>query len=192
MATEPLALLDRALDQTERVIAGIRPDQAHLPTPCSSWDVRALVGHLVDVLGTFAARARGESPGMPASAADPGDDWPGAFRARADELLAAWQAAGDLDRKVDLGIGELPLRFVIDQQVTECAAHTWDLVTATGQRADLDPEIAEHALDWARGALQPAFRGTEAEGKAFGPEVQVPADAPAYDRLAAFFGRQAG
>lgn len=45
------------------------------------------------------------------------------------------------------------------------------------------------ALAWARTAMRPEFRGDEASGMAFGPEVEVPGDAPAEDRLAAFFGR---
>jgi hypothetical protein len=39
--------------------------------------------------------------------------------------------------------------------------------------------------------LKPQFRGDEESGRAFGPKVPVPDDAPLYDRLAAFFGRDA-
>jgi hypothetical protein len=45
------------------------------------------------------------------------------------------------------------------------------------------------ALDWGRENLGPEFRGDEASGRVFGPEVSVPKDAALYDRLAAFFGR---
>jgi len=31
--------------------------------------------------------------------------------------------------------------------VAEFAVHGWDVVKATGQRADLDPRLAEHALN---------------------------------------------
>ena len=73
-----------------------------------------------------------------------------------------------------------------DQQIAELATHDWDLARATGQPAELDPALAEHALRWSRGMLRPEFRGP---GKAFGVEVPVPDDAPAYDRLAGWFGR---
>jgi hypothetical protein len=36
-------------------------------------------------------------------------------------------------------------------------------------------------------ALRPEFRGSEESGKVFGPEQAVLAEAPAYDRLAAFW-----
>jgi len=37
----------RALDETARLVDAVRPDQMGLPTPCSDWDVQALLAHLV-------------------------------------------------------------------------------------------------------------------------------------------------
>jgi uncharacterized protein (TIGR03086 family) len=86
--------------------------------------------------------------------------------------------------------GEAPLRARADQQITELAVHDWDLARATGQQpGGLDPALAEHALAWSRGMLRPEFRGPD---KAFGLEVPVPDDAPVYDRLAGWFGRDPG
>ena len=79
---------------------------------------------------------------------------------------------------------------IVDQQIAELAVHGWDLAVATGQSTPLDTEVGDTALTWARTALQPQFRGSEDEGKAFGPEVDVPEDAPLYDRLAGFFGHR--
>ncbi|MEC3954727.1 hypothetical protein VMT65_16935 [Nocardia sp. CDC153] len=53
----------------------------------------------------------------------------------------------------------------------------------------LDPEHAEYGLAWSKQLLKPEFRGP---GKAFGHEVPIADDAPAYDRLAAWFGRDPG
>lgn len=69
---------------------------------------------------------------------------------------------------------------------TELAVHGWDLVTASGVDVPLDDEIAEHALAWAHARLHPRHRGPD---KAFGHGVPVPPDAPVYDRLAGWFGR---
>jgi len=192
-STDPVSLLSRALDQAGALVAGTRADQADLPTPCHSWDVAELVTHLVHGLRQFTVRASGASPDWTAPRADVEGDPAEAFRAGADGLVAAWRAAGDLDGTVELpGMGEVPARFPVDQQIAELAVHAWDLAVATGQSTDLDPEVAQTALAWARGTLQPGFRGSEEEGKAFGPEVTVPEDAPVYDRLAAFFGRRVG
>jgi len=85
--------------------------------------------------------------------------------------------------------GEAPLRFRADQQIAELAMHDWDLARATGQPAELDPALAEHALP-----LVPRHAAARVPGpdKAFGVEVPVADDAPVYDRLAGWFGRDPG
>jgi uncharacterized protein (TIGR03086 family) len=187
---DTLALLERALDQTAAIITAIPPGQANLPTPCPGWDVRALVRHLVGQdMRNFLVSVRGETADWRAPADELRDDWAAEFQDRAGPLRAAWRAA-DLGQPIAMpGGGEAPLRGRADQQIAELATHDWDLVKATGQRADLDPALAEHALDWSHQVLRPEFRGPD---KAFGPEVPVSPDAPAYDRLAGWFGRDPG
>src|SRR6266496_3811875 len=132
--TDPVALLERALDQTAGLIAAIEPSQAGLATPCAGWDVRALVSHLAGQdLRNFLVAVRGEAADWQAPAEDIGDDWAAAFRDRAAPLRVAWRAA-DLDRPVSRPGGEAPLRARADQQITELAAHDWDLARATGQQ----------------------------------------------------------
>jgi len=183
-----VGLLERALDQTAAIIAGIGAEQAALPTPCTDWDVRALVRHLIGQdLRNFTVAARGETADWQAPAGNVGEDWAGAFRDGAAQLLAVWRAA-DLDRPITMpGGGQAPLGARASQQMAEFAVHGWDLVKATGQRVSLDPQLAERALDWSHQMLRP-----EARGKAFGPEVPVPPDAPIYDQLAGWFGRDPG
>jgi len=187
---DTLALLERALDQTAAIIAAIPASQADLPTPCPDWDVRALVRHVVGQdMRNFLVSARGETARWQAPADELGGDWAADFRDRAGPLMAVWRAA-DLAQPVPMPAGgEAPLRGRADQQIAELATHGWDLVKATGQRASLDPRLAERALDWSHRMLRPEFRGPD---RAFGPEVPVPAGAPAYDRLAGWFGRDPG
>jgi len=186
--TDTLALLQRALDQTQAIIAGIRPDQADLSTPCGEWDVRRLVAHLAPRgLGNFTVAARGEMPDWQAPAIDPGSDWGATFASAAHTLMETWRHA-DLDRPVPIpGGGEAPLRGRADQQIAELAVHGWDLARATGQALNvLDPTVAGHALAWARQRLRPEHRGPR---RAFAAEVAVADDAPVQDRLAGWFGR---
>jgi uncharacterized protein (TIGR03086 family) len=191
-AEEPLVQLSQVLDLAESVIERVRPEQATLPTPCRSWDVEALVGHLVNDTGQFTAAATGRRPDWDAPTPGIGSDWAGAFRTGAAVLRAAWIQTGDLDEEIDLPIGRVPKSFVVSQQIAEFAVHSWDLARATGQRAQFPADACEAALAWARTALRPQFRGDEASGMAFGPEVPAPDDASAEDRLAAFFGRRLG
>ena len=106
----------------------------------------------------------------PAGRGDPA----AAFRAQAEDLLGAWRDhSGPVE---DAGL---------DWQCAELAVHTWDLATAVhAPTSGLDPEVAERGLAFMSQGLTPDNRGG-----AFGAEVEVPADAPVYDRLAAFAGR---
>lgn len=183
-----IALMSRALDQTGAVIAAVRPEQATLPTPCRSWNVRALINHVVDEVHQFALVTGGGQRQTPASHAI-GEDWAGAYHAAAGQLLAAWRQPGALDRTHRLPFGEIPATWAVGQQITELAIHAWDIAKATGQSTDLDPELGQLALDWARDNIQPEFRGDETSGYHIGVEVPVRHDAPLYDRIAAFGGR---
>ncbi len=182
-----VALLNRALDQADNVLAQIQKGQEALPTPCAEWDVRALIRHITRTdLPNFTAGARGEAPQWGVQPEELGADWLQDFRDGAQELKRTW-AAADLDQQVpSMGGREAPLRSRADQQIAELAMHSWDLLKATGLTLELDPALAEHGLDWSRGMLRPEFRGPD---KAFGVEVPVPAEAPSYDRLAGWFGR---
>jgi uncharacterized protein (TIGR03086 family) len=187
-ATGSVDLLDRTLAQTEAIVARVRPEQATLPTPCASWDVRALVNHLVHDVRQFTAAVHGGESG-PKDADVIGDDWAGAYRQAASALLAAWRRPGALEGTIRLPFGDFPATWRLGQQIADLAVHGWDVAKATGQPTDLDPEVGQFALDWSRENLKPEFRGDEASGRAFGPEVAVAADAALYDRLAGFFGR---
>jgi uncharacterized protein (TIGR03086 family) len=129
--------------------------------------------------------AAGGTPDWQAPAADVPGDWAEACDNATRELLATWRAA-DIDAMVATGGGQAPLRSRADQQIAELGVHTWDLAKATGQDAPADDAVAEHALAWSRQTLKPEYRGA---GRGFGPEVLVASDAPSYDRLAAWFGR---
>jgi uncharacterized protein (TIGR03086 family) len=184
--SDPVQLLSRALDQTGELIAKVDPAQAVRPTPCKSWDVRALIGHVVEETYRFASVSGG--PPQPADMSL-GDDWAGAYRKAADTLLKAWQRPGALEQTQTHPFGDVPGSWAVDQQITELTSHAWDIAKATGQSTDLDPELGQRALDWGRQNLRPEFRGDEADGFYIGAEVPVADDAPLYDLLAAFGGR---
>jgi uncharacterized protein (TIGR03086 family) len=171
-AERSLDVLSRALDQAESALAEVSPDQLADPTPCTQWDLSALIAHLAADPRNFVAMANGDEPDWSAAAELP-DDWTAAFRAGADELLSTWRAAGDAATAQS-----------IDWQTAEFAVHTWDVVRALGRAVELDPEVAQRGLDFMSGALTPENRGD-----VFAPAVEVAADAPVYDRLAAWAGR---
>jgi uncharacterized protein (TIGR03086 family) len=185
---DPLDSLSLALEQTGAIIANVRADQASLPTPCARWDVRALINHVVLDVQHFTASASGER--WEAHETDViGDDWAGACRRAADELLEAWRRHGVAGRTMHLPFGDMPASWSVSQHIADVVVHGWDVARATGQPIELDPDVGELALEWARQSLKPEFRGDEESGRSFGPEVAVRDDAPVHDRLVGFFGR---
>jgi uncharacterized protein (TIGR03086 family) len=185
-ASEALERLDRALNQAGTVISRVRPGQEHLPTPCTDWDVRELVNHVVADVRQFSAGVGGEAADKPEGDLID-DDWEGAYRRAAADLMSAWRQDGVLERPVKTPMGEVPATWRIGNQVADLVVHAWDIAVATGQSTELDPELGEASLAWGRENLKPEFRG---EGKQFAEEVPVEGDAPLHDRLAAFFGRR--
>ena len=184
-----LTSLQRSCDATEQIVEAIQGDQFALPTPCSEWDVRALINHL---LGTFALGPAllGGPPlemelrpgGLPPIDLA-GDDPLKAYRTHAQTLLGTARA-DDLDRVRPTPLGEVPGSRVIGFVTLDAFVHGWDLARATGQRVEFDPDLAAEMLEFAHQNVGDAVRGT-----VIGPEVAIPADAPTIDRLAAYLGR---
>jgi uncharacterized protein (TIGR03086 family) len=185
---ELVDMLGRTLDQTGGVIATVKPDQAGLPTPCASFDVRELLNHSVYDAKMFAETGQG-LPRPPAGEDLIDDDWAGAYDATAAALLAVWEQPGATEGTISIPQGELPKTWRLGQQIANFAVHGWDVAKATGQPTELDQDVGQFALDWGRENIKPEFRGEEGSGKTFGLEVAVPDEAMLYDRLAGFFGR---
>ena len=185
---DPIALLARALGQVGAILSRVRPEQASLPTPCSPWDVRALVDHVVQDVQRFTVVTSGRASEQHDRGVI-GDDWDAAYRQAARSLLAAWLREDELEQRVQLPFGEFPVSWRLGQQIAYLAMHSWDIAKSTGQSTDLDPEVGELALEWARENLKAQFRDEGGSGCAFSAEVLVDNDASLYDRLAGFMGR---
>jgi uncharacterized protein (TIGR03086 family) len=175
-------LLETALEQARNVIAHVRPEQAELPTPCRSWSVSTVIGHVVHDAEQYAAVAAGGQYQFGVASLD-AQRWSPAFAEGMQALLSAWRARPALDATDERRI---------NQQIAEFTVHTWDIARATRQDVSFDEEVAGRALAWAKQNLRAEHRGSEESGMSFGPEVAIADDAPAADRLAAFFGRDPG
>lgn len=171
-AQESIDVLSRALDQTAEVLAAVPAGRLSAATPCTEWNVARLVAHVVADPRNFLTMSGGGQPDWSVEPPLP-DDWTAEFRSGADDLLRMWRESG-----------ESASAQAVDWQTAEFAVHTWDLVRATEQSIDLDPRVAQRGLDFMSEALTPENRGD-----AFAPAVTISGDAPLYDRLAAFAGR---
>ncbi len=187
--TDPREIHQRAVAQTESIVAAVVPDQLGLPTPCAEYDVRALLSHIVGGLNRIAIVGEGgDALAVPARADGvPDDGWLAAYQAAAARARAAWADDAKLDALFEVPWGKVPGRIAVSGYVQEILTHGWDLAHATGQRTELDPELASWVLGVARRILPPEPRGGEVP---FGPVVPVPPDVGVYAQLAAWLGRQ--
>lgn len=172
-SNDAVIVLNRALDQMGDVLASIHQGHLTKPTPCNDWDVGHLIAHVLAAPGNFLQMSQGEQPDWSATPPLAEDEWAAEFRNSADDLIHFWHQQGD---EADTG--------KVDWQTAEMAVHTWDLVRATGMRIGLDPQVAERGLAFMSQGLTEDNRG-----QAFGPAVEVADDAPIYERLVAFAGR---
>jgi uncharacterized protein (TIGR03086 family) len=169
-----LDTLASALQVTEGIVAGVRPEQASLPTPCPDFQVAQLVDHLVGFATNFADRATGVTPPADPTTTVAGDDMQGAYHDAVVRLVAGYRA-GASDDATPLGIA-----------LIEAISHGWDLAKATDQPTPYPESTTAAALAAGQGMLEPKYRG---EGMPFGEEVKVSSSAPVLHQFVAFMGR---
>jgi uncharacterized protein (TIGR03086 family) len=182
-APQPLDRLtaaDAALAVCQHALRAVTTADLHRATPCTEYDVEALVEHLVASLAGLAAMA-GREVDRPVSA---GGDPEHRVAQVAQQTLEAWWRRG-LGGTVSAGSDELPAPFAASILVLELLVHGWDVAAATGQKLSVSEELAGYVLGLAEEVVTPQLR----RGGSFGEPVEVPADAPALDRLVAFTGR---
>ena len=178
--------LDMALQSTLAILAKVQPADLEAPTPCASWNVRALINHFIGTARWWAGVLAGEADVTDADYA--GGDFVAAYEESIRIALAAFEADGALGRTVTLPFGKFPGAVVRGMAALDQFTHGWDLARAIGYPTDLDPDLAALLLGPARMAITDAYRGPDGEA-AFGPVAQAPAGAGPADELAAFLGR---
>jgi uncharacterized protein (TIGR03086 family) len=182
---------DRAVASTAGIVKTVRPDQADAPTPCTEWDVRDLLNHIIGTLWLSEALLSDHAPRHPmAPGGLPGTDLAGqdpaaAYAEAAAAALTAASAGDTLTRVHTTPLGDMPGPALAGFTTLDIVVHGWDLAQATGQPAALDDTLATHVLAFAEQAITPGSRAPR-----IGPAVPVAADAPLTDRLVAFLGRQ--
>jgi len=180
-------MLILALDQTQRVIDTIGPDDLDLPTPCPEYDVRTLLGHLLTVVARIDLALNGGNALDVPTITTGVDDVPAEWKSRRTALDATLAADDVLGRTCKLPWATLPAAAAIGAYTAELTMHAWDLAKATDRLGLLDDTLATYCLPLVQQFVPAEGRGGHIP---FGPVVPVADDAPAYDRLAGWQGRQ--
>ncbi|MGH9031919.1 MAG: TIGR03086 family metal-binding protein [Acidimicrobiia bacterium] len=185
---QPLEAMETAIAQTRPIVAAISPDQYERTTPCTDWDVRALLDHLLGVLALWRDLPSGTADPAVLGQAHIGDDPSRSYDALAAAVLTAWRADSVVDNPVQFPGSEMPGGFAARMLAGDVLLHGWDLARATGQTRSWDEELAADILDWQEQAAR-RFP-PDVRARAFAPEVAVPAGADTMTRLVGFVGRQ--
>jgi uncharacterized protein (TIGR03086 family) len=189
-ADQPLPDLRNAVSSAQEWVAGlvaaVRPDQLGAPTPCTDFEVEALLRHLFGVADRLSAMGAGHpADSVPPSVSVLPDDVVGAYLARVEAGRRAWSDPASLGRLVEAPFGRVPGAVVLGVYLAENLIHGWDLAVATGQDPEADPALVGPAY----ATMQRALPASGREGFPFDPPVAPVADAGPTERLANWTGR---
>jgi uncharacterized protein (TIGR03086 family) len=185
----PVELFSKASSSAQGVLAGVKQDQTNSPTPCSEWDVQALMNHIVGGAQYLKLSLAGTPP--PAGSAPPPPETDvtklaSNYGSLTAEVLQLAANPATLEVQVATPAGEMSAGQFMGILFMDHLVHSWDLAKATGQSAKLDPELAEICYQM----CNPGIIEMAREHGAFGPAVVVPDSASTQDKLLGYLGRQ--
>ena len=181
------------LDDLAALIGATTPEQDELPTPCTGLTVAGLRRHLLGGVQYFTVALADPTGGRrPDPRAYTGSDAPAVVSSRIRTLVGTVrftlaERGEDAPVHVPELVGTVPAGRAIGLLLAETLVHGWDLSRALDRPWSPEPEASEQAHAALADTIQPEFRG--GEGMPFAPELPVPADASALERLLAFAGR---
>lgn len=171
-------MFDRAAGAAAGRARAVSSEQLGLATPCTEWDVAALLEHMAGGPTYLLAALGAESEG-PA--------WP--EQGAIDACVALLREPGALERRCqspagfEWSVAEAAAGTAMDQLV-----HTWDLAVAVGEDRTLDPEVTAAVV----GLFLPDMPEVGRQAGFVGPAVPVEEGAAAQDVLLGAMGRDPG
>ena len=190
--SNPIEMYEAAAQGFRQRLLGVRPDQMSNPTPCTEWDVQALINHNINATGFAEGVFQGNVTVNPQDISGPlpGANALEALDAGITKVVDAAKALGSLDEQIDTPLGQMPRGVFLIDMTWDLLVHTWDLAKGANQNTTLDSGLVE--------VIYPAFapqmdgmRQMEFGGiKVMGPEVSVKASASLQDRFIGMMGRQ--
>lgn len=193
----PVAIFGLASRRVLEIMSGIRQDQADAATPCTLWNVRQVMNHVIGGAEVLAGSMQGRPPAGDIGGVTPRSSYSDesdlsrlaqAYAGEAERALAAAAPPGALDNPTPGGLMTAS-QFLI-AMATDHIVHGWDLARATGQDDTLDPMVVQTAYAMLTSAEGGGFVAMGRQAGFLGPAVPVPDDASLQDRLIAYMGRQ--
>ncbi|WP_018683323.1 TIGR03086 family metal-binding protein [Actinokineospora enzanensis] len=176
------ALHRRAVEATGKLVDGLTDAQLDLPTPCSKWTVREVVGHMVDNHTRLIAALGGTAP-------ETADDVRVGYRRATDATQAAFADGAALSATYELAGKSRTGGEVLGIMFGDVLVHGWDLGRSIGVEVRFEEELAEQMVQTLEAFPNtPDVWGPDA---AFAGRLPVAEGSSAHDRLLAITGRQA-
>lgn len=166
----------------DTVISAIGPEQWATPTPCSEWNTRDVVAHVVLGHRRVIANVEGGEAEPLGADEDAKEAWGQVTRA----LEAITGEPTALTVEIDGPTGKMAVDEIVGTFVCmDVLVHTWDLARAVGADEHLDPALVQQAYD----ALKPMDAMIRQPG-VFSAKVEPPAGAELQTEFLCFLGRR--
>jgi uncharacterized protein (TIGR03086 family) len=193
METNQILDLGPTTRAVARLVQGVSDTQLDAPTPCTTYTVGDVAEHVAGLTRAFTKAARkedisatqGPPPQGDAGRLEPG--WRDVVVADLADLADAWQDPSAYEGQTQTGGVDRSGAEAGTVVLNELIVHGGDLARGTGQPFEVDDAALSIAVGF--GELFSGPGTEEMRGDAFGPVVDVPADAPSLDRLVGLMGR---
>lgn len=184
---EPQQFFLSSVSQADRAVHEVATDDLARQTPCSDWNLKQLLAHMVyelawlpDLLAGKTVAEVGDIYEGDLLGGAPGEAWEDYKRLALGAALKA-----DPEAPVHLSYGDVSARHYLLEIGTDMLVHGWDVARSLRLPYDVDERTAKIAYDF----MQPREADIRASGL-FGRAVQVPDDASTWHKMLALYGRQ--
>lgn len=180
--TDPADRYRHLAERFTAVVDDVPEDAWEASSPCEGWTARQVLDHVVESQHGFLARFDLE-PSLEGV-----DDVRACWRLVRDAMQRGLDDPATAQTEYAGMFGQTTFEATVDDFMSaDLLIHAWDIARAAGleEHEPMPPEEVER-LD---ARLRPMGDSLRMPG-VFGPEVPVPDDAPAQDRLLGFLGRQ--
>ncbi|GAA5123377.1 TIGR03086 family metal-binding protein [Haloechinothrix salitolerans] len=180
-----VALFERSTNYTLEALSGITDDALTRPTPCTDWDLRALLLHLADAADGLADLVTTGELRLPTPPRSDDPDPVSVAHDRIRRLLDVLETTVQRPTLTDEQLGWATT--AAHAGAIEFVAHAWDSNVACGEERPIPARLATELLELAMSLIADDSRKPR-----FGPVVSVPPTASPSDRFIAFLGRRPG
>ena len=185
---DPKEFFAKAIDQASPCVRRLEAGDLDKPTPCTEWNVKALLNHMVYELRWVPDILRGKTVQEVGSAYDGdllGSDPLNAWHHAADGALVAAKQA-DPEMLVHLSYGDVLAKEYIAEVGRDMLIHGWDVGQALRCTMVFDKAIAQAIYDEMNPKREEFVRSSM-----FADPIEVTDDADIQTKLLALYGRTA-